>query len=111
MIRTAPTGPTVAEQKFYEFDPWRDKTLSQINGEIKRMGKEHVRVKLAEVKLDTKGVKDVLVKRLKNHYKKIFLNQRCPKRQKREHLSCDYFISVDFEATCQEDNGDFYPVS
>lgn len=111
MIRAVPVGPSHAEQKFFECDPWRDKTLSQINGDIKRMGKEQIREKLKEVKLDTKGVKDVMIKRLKNHYKKIFLNQRCPKRLKREHFSCDYFVGLDFEATCQKINGDDYPVS
>ena len=62
MIRSVPKGPTYAQQKFYENDPWRDKTLSQINGEIKRMGKDHVREKLAQTGLETRGVKDVLVK-------------------------------------------------
>ena len=75
------------------------------------MGKENIRQKLNELGLPVKGVKEVLQKRLKNHYKKIFLAQRCPKRYNQEHVSCEYFVVLDFEATCQEENGENFPVS
>jgi hypothetical protein len=111
MIRGVSVGPTAAEIKFLQQDDWKDKSLSQINGEIKRMGKENIRDKLQAMNMETRGVKAVMVKRLQNYYKKIFLNQRCPKRQLRAHISCDYFVGIDFEATCKENNGDSYPVN
>ncbi|XP_017592256.1 PREDICTED: 3'-5' exoribonuclease 1 isoform X2 [Corvus brachyrhynchos] len=65
------------------------------------MTREELRSKLAEFKLETRGVKDVLKKRLKNYYKKQKLMQK-------EHTngnSCyDYICVVDFEATCEEGN-------
>ena len=75
------------------------------------MGKENIRQKLNDLGLPVKGVKEVLQKRLKNHYKKIFLAQRCPKRYNQEHVACEYFVVLDFEATCQEENGENFPVS
>ncbi|XP_053797342.1 3'-5' exoribonuclease 1 isoform X1 [Vidua chalybeata] len=77
------------------------KEIAITNGYINRMTREELRSKLAEFKLETRGVKDVLKKRLKNYYKKQKLMQK-------EHISgdsCyDYICVVDFEATCEEGN-------
>ncbi|XP_032043178.1 3'-5' exoribonuclease 1 [Aythya fuligula] len=77
------------------------KEIAVTNGYINRMSREELRSKLAEFKLETRGVKDVLKKRLKNYYKKQKLMQK-------EVLNSDgyydYICVVDFEATCEEGN-------
>ncbi|XP_069092977.1 3'-5' exoribonuclease 1 isoform X2 [Pleurodeles waltl] len=79
------------------------KEIAAANGCINRMSKEELKAKLIEVKLDPRGVKDVLRKRLKNYCKK----------QKLNHLNLDsssgdtyydYICVIDFEATCEEGN-------
>lgn len=79
------------------------KEIAVANGTINRMSRDELRAKCAELKLDTRGVKDVLKKRLKNYYKK----------QKLMHLAAvgangdqyfDFICVVDFEATCEESN-------
>ncbi|XP_077399628.1 3'-5' exoribonuclease 1 isoform X1 [Vanacampus margaritifer] len=77
------------------------KEIALANGHINRMSKEELRIKLSQLKLDTRGVKDVMKKRLKSHYGK----------QKLTAADCgpgdvfyDYICVVDFEATCEEDN-------
>ncbi|XP_038615478.1 3'-5' exoribonuclease 1 [Tachyglossus aculeatus] len=65
------------------------------------MSKEELRAKLSEFKLETRGVKDVLKKRLKNYYKKQKL------MQKEDGPTADYYdyiCVIDFEATCEEGN-------
>ncbi|XP_033920889.1 3'-5' exoribonuclease 1 isoform X1 [Melopsittacus undulatus] len=77
------------------------KEIAMTNGYINRMTREELRSKLAEFKLETRGVKDVLKKRLKNYYKKQKLMQKEPINRD----SCyDYICVVDFEATCEEGN-------
>uniref|UniRef100_A0A8D2MIK7 Uncharacterized protein n=1 Tax=Zonotrichia albicollis TaxID=44394 RepID=A0A8D2MIK7_ZONAL len=77
------------------------KEIAITNGYINRMTREELRSKLTEFKLETRGVRDVLKKILKNYYKKQKLVQK-------EHISgdsCyDYICVVDFEATCEEGN-------
>ncbi|XP_054843293.1 3'-5' exoribonuclease 1 isoform X2 [Eublepharis macularius] len=65
------------------------------------MSREELRVKLAEFKLDTRGVKDVLKKRLKNYYKKEKLMHKQPADGENYY---DYICIIDFEATCEESN-------
>lgn len=77
------------------------KEIAITNGCINRMSKEELRAKLSEFKLETRGVKDVLKKRLKNYYKKQKLMLK--------ESSCadsyyDYICIIDFEATCEEGN-------
>ncbi|XP_054936933.1 3'-5' exoribonuclease 1 isoform X3 [Physeter macrocephalus] len=77
------------------------KEIAITNGCINRMSKEELRAKLSEFKLETRGVKDVLKKRLKNYYKKQKLMLK--------EGSCadsyyDYICVIDFEATCEEGN-------
>ncbi|XP_044135934.1 3'-5' exoribonuclease 1 isoform X2 [Bufo gargarizans] len=79
------------------------KEIAFTNGCVNRMSKDELKAKLTELKLDTRGVKDVLSKRLKNYYKK----------QKLKEPSCnknyyDYICVIDFEATCEEGNAPEY---
>lgn len=65
------------------------------------MSKEELRAKLSEFKLETRGVKDVLKKRLKNYYKKQKLML---KEGNCADSYYDYICIIDFEATCEEGN-------
>nr|XP_034996423.1 3'-5' exoribonuclease 1 isoform X1 [Zootoca vivipara] len=77
------------------------KEISLTNGHINRMSRDELRAKLAEFKLDTRGVKDVLKKRLKNYYKKEKLMQNQTMNADNYY---DYICVIDFEATCEEGN-------
>ncbi|XP_051911894.1 3'-5' exoribonuclease 1 [Hippocampus zosterae] len=79
------------------------KEIALANGHINRMSKEELRLKLSQLKLDTRGVKDVMKKRLKSHYKKQKLTQSAADSGPAD-LFYDYICVVDFEATCEEDN-------
>ncbi|XP_042367273.1 3'-5' exoribonuclease 1 [Plectropomus leopardus] len=84
------------------------KEIALANGHINRMSKEELRIKLAELQLDTRGVKDVMKKRLKSHYKKQKLMQSAAEGGPTDTYY-DYICVVDFEATCEEDNpADFH---
>ncbi|XP_019377854.1 PREDICTED: 3'-5' exoribonuclease 1 [Gavialis gangeticus] len=77
------------------------KEIAITNGCINRMSRDELRAKLAEFKLETRGVKDVLKKRLKNYYKKQKLMQKEPIDGESYY---DFICVVDFEATCEEGN-------
>nr|XP_015000259.1 3'-5' exoribonuclease 1 isoform X4 [Macaca mulatta]XP_015000261.1 3'-5' exoribonuclease 1 isoform X4 [Macaca mulatta] len=77
------------------------KEIAITNGCINRMSKEELRAKLSEFKLETRGVKDVLKKRLKNYYKKQKLML---KESNCADSYYDYICIIDFEATCEEGN-------
>ncbi|KAM3587857.1 uncharacterized protein V6R79_015389 [Siganus canaliculatus] len=79
------------------------KEIALANGHINRMTKQELRNKLAELQLDTRGVKDVMKKRLKSHYKKQKLLQSAADGGLTDTYY-DYICVVDFEATCKEDN-------
>ncbi|XP_031799975.1 3'-5' exoribonuclease 1 isoform X2 [Sarcophilus harrisii] len=78
------------------------KEIAVTNGYINRMSKEELRAKLSEFKLETRGVKDVLKKRLKNYYKKEKLTQQREDGDTGSYY--DYICVIDFEATCEEGN-------
>ncbi|XP_049617174.1 3'-5' exoribonuclease 1 [Syngnathus scovelli] len=81
------------------------KEIALANGHINRMSKEELRAKLSQLKLDTRGVKDVMKKRLKSHYKKQKLTQSAADSDSEPGgFPYDYICVVDFEATCEEDN-------
>ncbi|XP_077565702.1 3'-5' exoribonuclease 1 [Stigmatopora nigra] len=80
------------------------KEISLANGQINRMSKEELRLKLSQLKLDTRGVKDVMKKRLKSHYKKQKLAVATADDGQQADACYDYICVVDFEATCEEDN-------
>ncbi|XP_061922417.1 3'-5' exoribonuclease 1 [Entelurus aequoreus] len=80
------------------------KEIAMANGHINRMTRDELHSKLAELKLDTRGVKDVMKKRLKSHYKKQKLTQSTAEGGPPADTYYDYICVVDFEATCEEDN-------
>ncbi|XP_074652516.1 3'-5' exoribonuclease 1-like [Tubulanus polymorphus] len=85
------------------------KQISLTNGEVNRMTKLELREQLAKYHMDTRGVKEVLKKRLKNLYKKQKLvKARIANVTKRE-TPYDYLVIIDFEATCEESNGTNFP--
>ncbi|KAL7844021.1 hypothetical protein SRHO_G00225600 [Serrasalmus rhombeus] len=79
------------------------KEIALANGVINRMTRDELRAKCTELKLDTRGVKDVLKKRLKNYYKKQKLKQSAAAGGPGDTYY-DYICVVDFEATCEESN-------
>ncbi|MFT7815330.1 3'-5' exoribonuclease 1 [Arapaima gigas] len=79
------------------------KEIALANGHINRMTKDELRSKLSELKLDTRGVKDVLKKRLKTYYKKQKLLHSAVASGATDTYY-DYICVVDFEATCEENN-------
>ncbi|XP_068162705.1 3'-5' exoribonuclease 1 [Antennarius striatus] len=84
------------------------KEIALANGHINRMSKLELRNKLAQLQLDTRGVKDVMKRRLKSHYKKQKLLQSATEGVSTDTYY-DYICVVDFEATCEEDNpSDFH---
>ncbi|XP_063776111.1 3'-5' exoribonuclease 1 isoform X2 [Pseudophryne corroboree] len=80
------------------------KEIAVVNGCVNRMNKEELKSKLQESKLDTRGVKDVLRKRLKNYYKKQKLTCILAKDASDTNAYYDYICIIDFEATCEEGN-------
>lgn len=87
------------------WDYFEDLSLSRINGEINKMTKAAMVQLLRKNGLNTKGVKEVLNRRLKNYYWKqradcvdLSLRSQCYK----------HFIVIDFEATCEKRNGPEY---
>ncbi|XP_029458036.1 3'-5' exoribonuclease 1 isoform X2 [Rhinatrema bivittatum] len=82
------------------------KELAAANGRVNRMSREELRKKLAEFKLDNRGVKDVLQKRLKNHYKQQKLRSEVAGDSADTYY--DYICIIDFEATCEEENPSGY---
>ncbi|XP_075718432.1 3'-5' exoribonuclease 1 isoform X2 [Rhinoderma darwinii] len=79
------------------------KEIAFTNGCVNRMSKDELKAKLTELKMDTRGVKDVLKKRLKNYYKKQKL-----KESSDTNAYYDYICVIDFEATCEEGNASDY---
>ncbi|KAM4614624.1 3'-5' exoribonuclease 1 isoform 1-T1 [Polymixia lowei] len=101
---TGESAPEVSSpQTTGEFSDPVYKEIALANGYINRMTKDELRTKLAELKLDTRGVKDVMKKRLKSHYKKQKLMQSVAAGASTDTYY-DYICVVDFEATCEEDN-------
>ncbi|XP_051960411.1 3'-5' exoribonuclease 1-like [Xyrauchen texanus] len=78
------------------------KEIALANGTINRMNREELRAKCAELKLDTRGVMDVLKKRLKSYYKRQKLHSAAAGGN--SDVYYDYICVVDFEATCEENN-------
>ncbi|XP_056124277.1 3'-5' exoribonuclease 1 [Rhinichthys klamathensis goyatoka] len=79
------------------------KEIAMANGAINRMNRDEMRAKCVELKLDSRGVKDVLRKRLKSYYKRQKL-MHSTAADGNGHAYFDYICVVDFEATCEENN-------
>ncbi|KAF7642389.1 hypothetical protein LDENG_00258690 [Lucifuga dentata] len=103
MTAGEPASEVSPSQSNSDFSDPVYKEIALANGHINRMTKDELRTKLAELKLDTRGVKDVMKKRLKSHYKKQKLMQSAAAGGATDTYY-DYICVVDFEATCEEDN-------
>lgn len=79
------------------------KKLSLINGKINRKTKDELKIKLAELALDTRGVKEVLRKRLKNYYRRQKLAKSHVMPAGGTVTPYDFLLVIDFEATCEQD--------
>ncbi|KAI5746387.1 hypothetical protein M8J77_003053 [Diaphorina citri] len=77
------------------------KELSVINGQINAMKRKDLVNKLKKYHLNHKGDIMVLRKRLKNHFKVTKLTKA--KLMEKQNLQ-PYYVVIDFEATCQENN-------
>uniref|UniRef100_A0A803KEH6 3'-5' exoribonuclease 1 n=1 Tax=Xenopus tropicalis TaxID=8364 RepID=A0A803KEH6_XENTR len=101
------TGNSTISSHASDFSDPVYKEIAIANGCVNRMTKDELKAKLAEHKLDTRGVKDVLRKRLKNYYKKQKLRHAL---HKDSNTDCyyDYICVIDFEATCEEGNSTDY---
>ncbi|XP_022246040.1 3'-5' exoribonuclease 1-like [Limulus polyphemus] len=97
-----------------EKSPFSDpiyKQLSQINGQINRMGKSEAQAKLKELRLDSRGEVDVLKRRLKNFYKQQKLKKKeiLEKQDKDARCPYNFLCVIDFEATCEGAKVPDYP--
>lgn len=87
------------------WDYFEDLTLSRINGEVNKMAKVAMVQLLRKNRLNTKGVREVLSRRLKNYYWK----QRADRVDITSRSQCyQHFIVIDFEATCEKYNAPSY---
>ena len=86
-------------------DDESNQKLSAINGAINKMTKQQLQEKMTKLHVNPYGSKDVLKKRLKNHYKKQRLGNTAKATE--EKMKYPYFVVIDFEATCSETNDDF----
>lgn len=76
--------------------------LASINGKINRMKRRQLIDTMNKKKLNVDGDIDVLKKRLKNHYRMQALIKA--KICESESTYFPYFVVIDIEATCYEDN-------
>lgn len=77
-------------------DTFSQLSLSRVNGEINKMNKNDMIKLLKKNALNSKGVKEVLSRRLKNYYRKQRMKDESIGTQCFKHL-----IVIDFEATCE----------
>ncbi|XP_065648373.1 3'-5' exoribonuclease 1 isoform X2 [Hydra vulgaris] len=86
-----------------EFDHPVYKKISAANGRINKMTNIELLEALTYLKLGTKGTKEILQKRLKAQVKKQHLAEN---NLVANPKSCyvDYYVVIDFEATCDEPN-------
>ena len=86
------------------------KKLSRINGKINSMSMSELIESLGELKLETRGKKEVLIRRLKNYHKQDNLENKKNNPNFKVEKPFDYVCVIDFEATCSEAIGQ-YPVN
>lgn len=76
--------------------------LASINGKINRMKRRQLIDTMNKKKLNVNGELEVLKKRLKNHYRMKTLIKA--KICESEFTYFPYYVVIDIEATCTEDN-------
>ena len=84
------------------------KEISFINGQINRMNLNDLKINCKELELDCQGGKDPIKRRLKEHYKVKKLVE-AGLLEATMNRNVDYFLVIDFEATCEEKNPAGYP--
>jgi len=83
------------------------KRISVKNGQINKYDLSTMRRVCQEQGLDSTGKHDSVKKRLKEHFKNLFLKEAG--LDFRPHRTFDYLVVVDFEATCEDKNSPDYP--
>lgn len=78
------------------------KKISATNGRINRMTQKDLTEALEYLKLSSKGTTEVLQKRLKSYTKKQYLTEAEIRSDQKKYT--DFYIVIDFEATCEEPN-------
>lgn len=99
---------SATKPKVYKEGEYTDpvyKKLARINGEINKLNKKDLQDRLGVLGIDSRGVKEVLRKRLKNYYKKRKLAKAKIRQIKKSNF--DFYAVIDFEATCEENNIDY----
>lgn len=79
------------------------KKISAANGRINKMTRGQLHEALVYLNLSTRGTKEVLQRRLKAHAKKQHLKENNIDSKSSEKY-VDYYLVIDFEATCEEVN-------
>ena len=85
------------------------KQMAVLNGQINTYSRLELVKTLKALRLDDEGGKSVLVKRLKNFYRRQLLNVAGISEQRenaRIRVMFDYYVVIDFEATCEMVNSD-----
>ncbi|XP_042856503.1 3'-5' exoribonuclease 1-like [Penaeus japonicus] len=83
--------------------------LAVINGKINRMSNDELRQKLRNLRLDQRGSKEVRKNRLKAYYRTEKLEEAYKEDPQIElYKYFDYYVVIDFEATCDAGNSQTY---
>ena len=77
--------------------------ISYLNGQINRMDLCQMKQRCKELDLECNGKREAVKRRLKEHFKNAKLIEAGLVKP-RENRNVDYFIVIDFEATCEERN-------
>jgi 3'-5' exoribonuclease 1 len=122
--RTARTSTNAPKKSDFSHPVY--KQLSKINGHVNRMTEDELVSALKDLDLDSRGQKEVLVKRLKSYYKdrnlekveasggltdEASMQDLTPGEPEAKTAKCkfDYVCVIDYEATCTETKVDDYP--
>ncbi|MPC19030.1 3'-5' exoribonuclease 1 [Portunus trituberculatus] len=98
---SAPDAEELSTSK-YSHPVYRE--LSILNGKINKLNVAQLKSHLRELNLETSGKKSVLQKRLKSHIGQQKLKESGKEDETASHrnLYYDYYLVIDFEATCDE---------
>jgi len=85
-------------------------TISLINGKINRMDLNQLKTMCRQNNLSTFGKREAVIRRLKEYIKtEKLIEAGLLDRKATLVLNTDYFVVIDFEATCEEKNPSDYP--
>lgn len=106
-----PSPPTFEDEEDLEnkkFEHEVYQKISEMNGQINRMSLGELKNLCKTLHLDCYGKRDPLKRRLKEHYKVEKL-VAAGLMEPKANPNADYFLIIDFEATCEEKNPPGYP--